>query len=119
MSQQSLAKNRGKDFERKLVTELNQAGYPTRRVGQFGGKTDVLIDGKFAIQAKKFAESRYPGWMTQELEDLAHEAPLIEPALIIESAPGRGKKSQRLVVIDWSSFLHYLMLMQLQEKPNG
>ena len=116
-SAQGRAKDRGKSFERTLTTELNLQGLPARRVGQFGGKTDVLVDDLSAIQAKKFAESRFPGWMHDELLGLIDEKPDLVPALVIESAPGRGRRTRRIVAITWEDYLG--LLFSLTSQPGG
>jgi hypothetical protein len=103
-------RNRGNGLERRLASELTEAGLAGERVGQYGGKTDVRALG-LIISAKKggaFSE-RFDKWLN-ELTPKADEV----AALVVEDAPGSGIKARRLVVIHWETLLQ--LLQQREEK---
>ena len=103
-------RNRGNGLERRLASELTEAGLAGERVGQYGGKTDVRALG-LIISAKKggaFSE-RFDKWLN-ELTPKADEV----AALVVEDAPGSGIKARRMVVISWESLLQ--LLQEREEK---
>lgn len=97
-------RNRGNGLERRLASELTEAGLAGERVGQYGGKTDVRAIG-LIISAKKGGaySERYDKWLN-ELMPKADEV----AALVLEDAPGSGIKARRMVVISWESLLQLL-----------
>ena len=103
-------RNRGNGLERRLASELTEAGLAGERVGQYGGKTDVRALG-LIISAKKggsFSE-RFDKWLN-ELTPKADEV----AALVVEDAPGSGIKARRMVVIHWETLVQ--LLQQREEK---
>ena len=88
-------RRRGNDFERSLAAEL--AG---RRIGQYGGPSDVLTP-LFAVQCKvggSFSE-RYWRWLSA----IPRSGGRI-PVLIVGDAPGPGYRRRALVIMelgDW------------------
>jgi len=97
-------RNRGNGLERRLASELTEAGLAGERVGQYGGKTDVRALG-LIISAKKggaFSE-RFDKWLN-ELTPKADEV----AALVVEDAPGSGIKARRMVVIHWETLVQLL-----------
>lgn len=97
-------RNRGNGLERRLASELVEAGLAGERVGQYGGKTDVRAIG-LIISAKKGGaySERYDTWLN-ELKPKADEV----AALVVEDAPGSGTKARRLVVIHWEALIELL-----------
>ena len=104
-------RNRGNGLERRLASELTEAGLAGERVGQYGGKTDVRAIG-LIISAKKGGaySERFDKWLN-ELTPKADEV----AALVVEDAPGSGIKARRMVVISWESLLQ---LLQEREKQS-
>lgn len=103
-------RNRGNGLERRLASELTEAGLAGERVGQYGGKTDVRALG-LIISAKKggaFSE-RFDKWLN-ELKPRGDEV----AALVVEDAPGSGIKARRLVVIHWETLVQ--LLQQREEQ---
>lgn len=103
-------RNRGNGLERRLASELTEAGLAGERVGHLGGKTDVRALG-LIISAKKggaFSE-RYDTWLN-ELKPRGDEV----AALVVEDAPGSGIKARRLVVIHWETLVQ--LLQQREEQ---
>jgi hypothetical protein len=103
-------RNRGNSLERRLASELTEAGLAGERVGQYGGKTDVRALG-LIISAKKGGaySERFDKWLN-ELTPKADEV----AALVVEDAPGSGIKARRMVVIHWETLLQ--LLQQREEK---
>jgi hypothetical protein len=97
-------RQRGNGLERRLSSELTEAGLAGIRVGHLGGKTDVRALG-LIISAKKGGaySERYDKWLN-ELTPKADEV----AALVVEDAPGSGIKSRRLVVIHWEALVQLL-----------
>ena len=104
-------RNRGNGLERRLASELTEAGLAGERVGQYGGKTDVRAIG-LIISAKKGGaySERFDKWLN-ELTPKADEV----AALVVEDAPGSGIKARRMVVISWESLVQ---LLQEREKQS-
>lgn len=71
----------------------------TQRTGHHGGKDDFRA-GLFAFQNKSMVTTRFPGWMTTELDALRLAWPHLEPVLHVEESPGPGRKARRLYVMD-------------------
>jgi len=103
-------RNRGNSLERRLASELTEAGLAGERVGQYGGKTDVRALG-LIISAKKGGaySERFDKWLN-ELTPKADEV----AALVVEDAPGSGIKARRMVVIHWETLVQ--LLQQREEK---
>ena len=103
-------RNRGNGLERRLASELTEAGLAGERVGQYGGKTDVRAIG-LIISAKKGGaySERFDKWLN-ELTPKADEV----AALVVEDAPGSGIKARRMVVISWESLVQ--LLQEREEK---
>jgi hypothetical protein len=97
-------RQRGNGLERRLASELTEAGLAGERVGQFGLKVDVRALG-LIISAKKGGaySERYDKWLN-ELTPKADEL----AALVVEDAPGSGTKARRMVVIHWESLVQLL-----------
>lgn len=94
------ANNRGKVFERIVTNELRKAGFvEALRVGMFGGKADVQVDG-LQIQTKYYAPARFPGWISEILEEVDF--------LVVGEAAGSGKPSRRVVALPWPLFIELL-----------
>jgi hypothetical protein len=75
-----------------------------RRIGQYLGPVDVIIDGYLAVQVKR----------TKGQPSLARCAGLIEDipagllrAVVAVSRPGRGHKAQRLIVMRLDEFAEW------------
>lgn len=90
---------RGNAKERASAKRLG-----TTRTGQYGGKDDYR-EGLFAFQNKSMVTSRFPGWMTLELDGLRLAWPHLEPVLHVEESPGPGKRARRLYVVDETTWL--------------
>jgi hypothetical protein len=103
-------RQRGNGLERRLASELTEAGLAGERVGQFGLKVDVRALG-LIISAKKGGaySERYDKWLN-ELTPKADEL----AALVVEDAPGSGTKARRMVVIHWESLVQ--LLQEREEK---
>ena len=103
-------RQRGNGLERRLASELTEAGLAGERVGQFGLKVDVRALG-IIISAKKGGaySERYDKWLN-ELTPKADEL----AALVVEDAPGSGIRARRLVVIHWESLVQ--LLQEREEK---
>jgi hypothetical protein len=103
-------RNRGNGLERRLASELAEAGLAGERVGQYGGKTDVRALG-LIISAKKGGaySERFDKWLN-ELTPKADEL----AALVVEDAPGSGIKARRMVIISWESLVQ--LLQEREEK---
>jgi hypothetical protein len=103
-------RQRGHGLERRLASELTEAGLAGERVGQYGGKTDVRALG-LIISAKKGGaySERFDKWLN-ELTPKANEV----AALVVEDAPGSGIKARRMVVIHWETLVQ--LLQQREEK---
>jgi hypothetical protein len=97
-------RNRGNGLERRLASELAEAGLAGERVGQYGGKTDVRALG-LIISAKKGGaySERFDKWLN-ELTPKADEV----AALVVEDAPGSGIKARRMVIIHWETLVQLL-----------
>jgi len=97
-------RNRGNGLERRLASELTEAGLAGERVGQYGGKTDVRAIG-LIISAKKGGaySERFDKWLN-ELTPKADEL----AALVVEDAPGSGIKARRMVIIHWETLVQLL-----------
>jgi len=104
-------RQRGNGLERRLASELTDAGLAGIRKGHLGGKTDVQAIG-LIISAKKGGaySERYDKWLN-ELTPKADEV----AALVVEDAPGSGIKARRMVVISWESLVQ---LLQEREKQS-
>jgi hypothetical protein len=76
-----------------------------RRTGQFGGKDDILADALFAYQVKSRQTAAWPGWMARELDALRSARQDREPVLVVAEAPGPGRRSRRLYVVDEKTWL--------------
>lgn len=90
------SRQRGNNWERELAARLGG-----KRVGHFGGKTDVETDW-LVVQAKvggAFSE-RYWGWLGQ----LSAKGDQLR-ALIIGDAPGAGSRRRAMVVLDLDDFV--------------
>jgi hypothetical protein len=88
-------RRRGNDFERTLAAEF--AG---RRVGHFGGPSDVLTP-MFAVQAKVggcFSE-RYWRWLSAMPRSGGRV-----PILVVGDAPAPGFRRRAVVVMDLADF---------------
>lgn len=86
------SRQRGNAFERDVAARLNG-----KRVGQYGGKTDVETDA-FVIQTKKgngFFSERVWKWL-KELNPKADQIAVV----VISDAPGAGTKSRAMAIID-------------------
>jgi len=103
-------RQRGNGLERRLASELTEAGLAGIRVGHLGGKTDVRALG-LIISAKKGGaySERYDKWLN-ELTPKADEV----AALVVEDAPGSGIKARRLVVIHLEALVHLLQSREEQ-----
>jgi hypothetical protein len=103
-------RQRGNGLERRLASELTEAGLAGIRVGHLGGKTDVRALG-LIISAKKGGaySERYDKWLN-ELTPKADEL----AALVVEDAPGSGIKARRLVVIHWEALVQLLQSREEQ-----
>ncbi len=92
------SRQRGNSWERELAQKLGG-----KRVGQFGGKTDVEAPW-LVIQAKvggSFSE-RYWGW----LNELNAKGDQLR-ALIVGDSPGAGTRRRAIVVLDLDDFVDW------------
>lgn len=71
----------------------------TIRTGHHGGKDDYR-QGLFAFQNKSMVTSRFPGWMTNELDALRLAWSNLEPVLHVEESPGIGRRARDLYIVD-------------------
>lgn len=86
------ARQRGNSFEREVAAKLNG-----KRVGQYGGKTDVETT-VFVVQTKVgngFFSDRIWKW----LKELAPKADQVA-VVVIGDAPGPGTKRRAVAVMD-------------------
>ena len=94
------ARNKGNSFEREVAEKIGGV-----RVGQYGGKTDVMSDW-IVIQCKvgngSYSE-RYDGW----LRSVKGNATQIS-ALVVGDAPGPGTKRRSMIVLDFEDFIDLL-----------
>jgi hypothetical protein len=90
------ARARGNAFEVEVAHKLGG-----RRVGQYGDKVDVRVDGWLAIQCKNGAAypERLDGW----LRSIPVEAGVLR-AVVLGDAPGPGRKRRTLIVLDLDDF---------------
>ena len=90
------ARNKGNAFEREVAEKIGGA-----RVGQFGGKVDVMSDW-IAIQCKvgngSYSE-RYDGWLRSIKTNASQTA-----ALVVGDAPGPGTRRRTMIVMDFETF---------------
>ncbi len=94
-------RNRGNAIEREWCHRM---GF--RRVGHYGEAADgIADDGMFAGQCKSLATSRFPGWMSDELDKLRAAKPERTPVLGVIEAPGPGRRARRLVVVDEADWI--------------
>lgn len=94
------ARLRGKRTER---TEMRRAGIHTGNANK--ADDGQSADGMFSYQAKAFASSRFPSWMTLELDKLrvAHASKV--PVLMVAESAGRGVRGRRIAIVEWSDWL--------------
>ena len=90
------ARNRGNSFEREVAAKLNG-----KRVGQYGGKTDVQSEW-IAVQCKvgKSYPERMDGWLraiSVKGDQLA--------ALVMGDSPGPGKRRRTMIILDLDDFI--------------
>jgi hypothetical protein len=94
------ARNKGNAFEREVAEKIGGA-----RVGQFGGKVDVMSDW-IAIQCKvgngSYSE-RYDGWLRSVLGNSSQIS-----ALVVGDAPGPGTKRRSMIILDFEDFIDLL-----------
>ena len=90
------ARNRGNSFEREVAAKLGG-----RRVGQYGDKVDVVVDGWLRVQCKNGAAypERIDGW----LRSIPVEAGILR-AVVVGDAPGSSGKRRTLIVLDFDDF---------------
>jgi hypothetical protein len=90
------ARARGNAFEVEVAHKLGG-----RRVGQYGDKVDVRVDGWLAVQCKNGAAypERIDGW----LRSIPVEAVVLR-AVVLGDAPGAGRKRRTLIVLDFDEF---------------
>jgi hypothetical protein len=96
------ARNSGNAFEREIVAAF---GNGARRVGQFGGKTDVEVPGWLAIQAK-CGNGFFPTRLDNALRSLSVRGDELK-AVVVGNKPGMGVKRTSLIVFDLQDFLSY------------
>ena len=92
------ARNRGNAFERELATKLNG-----KRVGMFGGKTDVETD--FAVIQAKVGKS-YPERLDSWLRQLNPRSDQLA-VLVVGDSPGPGVRRRALAIIDLDDFMEW------------
>ena len=90
------SRNRGNAFEREVAAKLGG-----RRVGQFGDKVDVSVDGYLRVQCKNGAT--YPERMDGWLRAIPVEAGLLR-AVVLGDAPGSAGKRRSLIVFDLDEY---------------
>jgi hypothetical protein len=95
-------RNRKRGNSKELASAKRNA---TVRSGQFGGKDDYRVKGLFAFQNKSMVTSRFPGWMTNEIDAVRKAWPDLEPVLHVEESPGPGHRPRRLYVVDEKTWL--------------
>jgi hypothetical protein len=90
------ARNRGNAFEREVAEKLGG-----RRVGQYGDKVDVVVDGYLQLQCKNGAAypERLDGW----LRSIPVRSELLRGA-VIGDAPGSGTKRRAIIVFDLDEY---------------
>lgn len=79
----------GKDGERAIAK-----AYGGRRVGQYGGASDVEVGELFSVQSKV-------GWFSNRFWDELAKLPRTGgriPTLIVSDRPGPGRRTRRLVI---------------------
>jgi hypothetical protein len=97
------ARNSGNAFEREIVAAF---GGGAKRVGMFGGKTDVEIPGWLAIQAK-CGNGFFPTRIDNALRSLSVRGDELR-AVVVGTKPGMGVKRTALIVFDLGDFIsHY------------
>lgn len=92
------ARNRGNAFERELAAKLNG-----KRVGMFGGKTDVETD--FAVIQAKVGKS-YPERLDSWLRQLKPRSDQLA-VLVVGDSPGPGTRRRALAIIDLDDFIEW------------
>lgn len=93
------ARNSGNAFEREIVAKL---GGEARRVGQYGGKTDVEAPW-IAIQAK-CGNGFYPTRLDAALRSIGARGDQLR-AVVVGNKPGAGVRRSSLIVIDFDDFV--------------
>jgi len=96
------ARNSGNAFEREIVAAF---GGGAKRVGQFGGKTDVEVPGWLAIQAK-CGNGFFPTRLDNALRSLSVRGDELR-AVVVGNKPGMGVKRTSLIVFDLADFISY------------
>ena len=94
------ARAKGNAFELEVAHKIGGV-----RVGQYGGKTDVMSDW-IVIQCKvgngSYSE-RYDGWLRSVLGNSSQIS-----ALVVGDAPGPGIKRRTMIVLDFEDFIDLL-----------
>ena len=96
------ARNSGNAFELEIVKKF---GGGAKRVGMFGGKTDVEIPGWLAIQAK-CGNGFFPTRIDNALRSLSVRGDELR-AVVVGNKPGMGVKRTALIVFDLQDFISY------------
>jgi hypothetical protein len=96
------ARNSGNAFEREIVAQI---GGGAKRVGMFGGKTDVEVPGWLAIQAK-CGNGFFPTRIDNALRSLSVRGDELR-AVVVGNKPGAGVKRTALIVFDLQDFLAF------------
>ena len=90
------SRNRGNAFEREVAAKLGG-----RRVGQYGDKVDVQVDGWLRVQCKN--GNAYPERLDGWLRAIPAQADMLR-AVVLGDAPGSAGKRRSLVVLDLDEF---------------
>jgi len=94
------ARAKGNAFELEVAHKIGGV-----RVGQYGGKTDVMSDWIVAqckVGNGSYSE-RYDGW----LRSVNGNASQIS-ALVVGDAPGPGTKRRTMIILDFEAFVDLL-----------
>lgn len=90
------ARQRGNAFEREVAARLG-----AKRVGQYGGKTDVAADW-IAIQCK--VGKSYPERLDNWLRSITVKGDQLA-ALVVGDSPGAGKRRRTMIILDLDDFV--------------
>lgn len=93
------ARNSGNSFEREIVHKL---GPDAKRVGQYGGKTDVESPW-IAIQAK-CGNGFFPSRLDAALRAINARGDQLR-AVVVGDKPGAGTRRRALIVLDFDDFI--------------